>query len=531
MTPLCRALRLLAGRPLLVLAAGFALVVLAEASSLGLLALSGWFIASCYLAGAALLPGFSYLAPSGGVRSFALARIVLRYVASLITHDATLRWLARLRVRLFRDAADAGAERLRRLGSAEILDRALADSDTVDRVLLAAVVPAALAAVALPAAAAVTATVSGTAAVVLVVIGLGTLVATVAVGRHSASLGLAATRGRAQAAVVGAVDAWEELAGLGAVETVRSSAVESLTGLTRAEELTDRATGRAATIADLGAGIAALGVLAACVAGGAPLAPSVLVVLLAAGAVELLGALPDAGVAWRTAAEAAARLDDLTGPALVSSVTERLALPAGPAIGIRTVPRAPGAEPIRLDLTLPAGSLTLVRGPSGSGKTTLLRVLAGELAEGSIDLAGQPPAAYAPGRIVLVSHDDHVFTGSVLGNLRLADPSLDDAAAEALLAQFGLDSIPLTTRVGTGARDLSGGEARRLTLARAVAAAPAVLLLDEPTEGLDPATADQALRACRRLLPDATIVAVVHDRTSGTTTVADLDLVWPPARR
>lgn len=100
MNPLRRCLRLLAWRPAAVLGAGIALAVLAEASSVGLLGLSGWFIASCYLSGLNPLSGFSYLAPSGGVRSFALARIGGRYAERLVTHAATLRWLTRLRVQM-----------------------------------------------------------------------------------------------------------------------------------------------------------------------------------------------------------------------------------------------------------------------------------------------------------------------------------------------------------------------------------------------------------------------------------------------
>jgi len=383
-----------------------------------------------------------------------------------------------------------------------------------------------LAAVALPAAAAVTATVSGAAALVLLAVGLVTLATTVLVGRRASTVPVGAARGRAQGRVVEAVDAWEELAGLGAVGVVRAAATRSLAAVTHAEDRAARATGRAATVADLGSGLAALGVLAACVAGGAPVAPSVLVVLLAAGTVELLGTLPDAGVAWRTAAEAAARLDDLVGDT-TSRPTGTLPLPAGPAVRIDAVPLAPGGAPVAVELDLPAGSLTVVRGASGSGKTTLLRVLAGELGEGTVALGGESPAAYAPGRVVLVTHDDRVFAGTVLDNLRLADPALDAERADDLLDAFGLAARGITpqTLVGVGGRELSGGEARRLTLARAVAVDPAVLLLDEPTEGLDPATAEAALGACRRLLPQTTIVAAVHDRA--VLDGGDVRLDWP----
>jgi ATP-binding cassette, subfamily C, bacterial CydC len=195
---------------------------------------------------------------------------------------------------------------------------------------------------------------------------------------------------------------------------------------------------------------------------------------------------------------------DSTSPAGLPVVVSRLALPS------------PLPRPSGLSLALAAGRVLIVSGRSGSGKTTVLRALAGEVATaGAAVLAGGvPPREQPAGQIVLVAHDDYLFPGSVWDNFRAADPGISEPDAEKLLADFGLAQRGITaaTVLGGGGRDVSGGEARRLCLARATAKRPRLLLLDEPTEGLDVATAAMVWYRIRSLLPGATIVAAVHDQ-------------------
>ncbi len=122
---------------------------------------------------------------------------------------------------------------------------------------------------------------------------------------------------------------------------------------------------------------------------------------------------------------------------------------------------------------------------------------------------------------MFVAHDDYLFTGSVAENIRLADPAVSTERIEAVLLAMGLAQrgIDARTPVGLGGRPLSGGERRRLCLARAIVKNPRVLLLDEPTEGIDGPTTRFVLRRLRELLPTTTIVAAIHDR--------DLDAVVP----
>jgi ATP-binding cassette subfamily C protein CydC len=530
MSPLRRCLRLLAWRPAVVLGAGIALAVLAEVSSVGLLGLSGWFIASCYLSGLNPLSTFSYLAPSGGVRSFALARIGGRYAERLVTHAATLRWLTRLRTQMFLNAAAATPDRLRRLRSGEALDRAMSDADTLDRALIRTVVPVCVAVVAVLAGTGVISAVSITAgATFLAASVVTTVVAQSADGRRDRHATVASSRGAARSELIASVDAWEEMVSLGAVQQLRASSSAALDVLQQTESDAARARSHARLLVDYCVGLTLAAVLGACMLSEPRVSvpDTALIVLLAAGVLELIAGLPAATQSARDAMDAADRIAVLAPPAPVSAAEDVSVTSAsgGLSVQVSRLPLAPRSGPGigRLDVKIGVGEMLVVSGRSGSGKTTLLRALAGELTPttGAVLVGGHPPHAYEPRQIVFVAHDDYLFTGSVAGNMRLADPAVSTERVEAVLLAMGLTQrgIDARTPVGLGGRPLSGGECRRLCLARAIVKNPRVLLLDEPTEGIDGPTTRFVLRRLRELLPTATIVAAIHDR--------DLDAVLP----
>jgi putative ABC transport system ATP-binding protein len=166
------------------------------------------------------------------------------------------------------------------------------------------------------------------------------------------------------------------------------------------------------------------------------------------------------------------------------------------------------------DATVPADGVTAVFGPSGCGKSTLLRLCnrlgvpdAGRVLLDGVDVASIEPTSLRR-RVGMVFQQPTPFGGTVADNLRVAEPTLDDAAAAALLARCGLDGSFLTRP----APELSGGEAQRMCLARTLATEPEVLLADEPTAALD-AVATAAIESTVAALADdgMTVVWVGHD--------------------
>jgi putative ABC transport system ATP-binding protein len=168
----------------------------------------------------------------------------------------------------------------------------------------------------------------------------------------------------------------------------------------------------------------------------------------------------------------------------------------------------------RVTCQIPAGACTAVTGPSGSGKTTLLRLL-NRLEEpdaGQVRLDGRPlpdlDVLALRRQVALVAQAPVLLTGQVLDELRAGQPSLDEGQAAGLLDRV---SLPIAM-LGRGTAGLSGGEAQRLCLARALAARPQVLLLDEPTSALDPASAHAVEESARAFIAvGGSVVIVSHD--------------------
>ncbi|MCB0971983.1 MAG: ATP-binding cassette domain-containing protein [Acidimicrobiales bacterium] len=167
-----------------------------------------------------------------------------------------------------------------------------------------------------------------------------------------------------------------------------------------------------------------------------------------------------------------------------------------------------------VSLELPGPGPVGVVGPSGSGKSTLLRLLnrldaptAGTVRLAGVDVATTDPCAHRR-RVAMVFQRPVVLPGTVADNLRAAAPDLDDDAVAAALARVGLDA-DLADR---DARELSGGEAQRLGLARSLGTDPEVVLFDEPTSSLDPAAAARIEDLARGLADDGiAVVWVTHD--------------------
>ncbi|HEX3335844.1 MAG TPA: thiol reductant ABC exporter subunit CydC [Jatrophihabitans sp.] len=518
---------------------GLMLAVTAAVASAALLGVAGWFIVRSAQTGLSSTSAFSWLYPSAGVEALAVIRTAARYGERLSTHRSTLELLAQVRTRLFAAATRLPMAKLRSLRSGDLLDRVQADVDTLDRYVLAVAVPAVVCTVVGAGGVTVLTIVRplfGAVAGGLLILGLAVNL-TLDQGSRRVAGQLALDRSAARARLIEAIEGRAELAAYGARELAYDELRDRLATLAApARRLSARNANAQAVIA-IAAGLAVAAILAAGVGGRRPLDSAVLafaalLTLAVFDAARTIGSIgQEAGrarAAWHRLREvtglARGASSDLNSTGGRDSASGPGDAPAAADIAVRGLSAGYGTAPVlevaRLDVA--AGSLVILSGPSGAGKTTLLSVLAGEqpALTGEVRVGGADPYALSyrdrSGYLTLVEADSGVLNGTIEDNLRLARPDatgaeLDDALRVAVLAGF----VERSTQVGPGGSFLSGGQRRRLALAQAYLRRPRLLLLDEPTEGLDDATAVQLLANLAAALPGTTVVAAIHARNAG----------------
>ncbi|GAA2189263.1 thiol reductant ABC exporter subunit CydC [Micromonospora lupini] len=523
---------------------------------LGRLAGAGLLAAATEFAGLALMATATWLLMSAAgrppldrltvaivaVRALAISRGVFRYTERLAGHDAVLRMITDVRARVF---ATLTARRDAQHRSGDVLSRLVSDVEAVQDLLLRVLVPASAAAVVGVLAVAGAALISPPAAGVLA---LGLVVAAVAlpalatvITRRSAAE-VAPLRGALAIDAVDLTHGAADLAAFGATDVALRAAEQRAGRLARLERRL-AATGFAVDaagvlVAGLTAAAVVLVALASDVAG-------VLVGVLAVGtlaAVEVALAVVSAARQWTQLrpglARVAALLDaDTPTPTPTPSPAPPVTDPTDPH-DLRfvevTVRYRTGAAPAldRVSLDLPAGRRIAVVGPSGAGKSTLAAVLTGAVrpASGHVTLAGRDLGTYAeeelPRSVGGLLAEAYVFHATVRENLLLGRAGADEDELTAAVTAAGLldwvraQPAGWDTVVGEEGGQLSGGQRQRLALARALLAAPPVLVLDEPTEGLDPAAADAVLASALAATPAGHSVLLISHRLSG---LADLD--------
>ncbi|GIF64749.1 hypothetical protein Ais01nite_27840 [Asanoa ishikariensis] len=479
-----------------------------ELAGLALMATATWLL----ITAAGQPPVAALTVAIVAVRTLAIARGVLRYTERLAGHDAVLRIITEVRARIFATLSSRPTRATDRSGDA--LSRLVSDVDAVQDLLLRVLVPGAAAGLVAALAVLGAGLLSPPAALPLAA---GLLLAGVllpwlasALTRRTAAE-VAPLRGALAVDAVDLTAGAADLAAFGATDAALAKAAGRAAELARLER----------RLALVGWAVDGAGVLLA----GATAAAVVLTALHAGTSGTLVGVLAVGTIAAVESALAlvgAARQRTQLGTAL-SRVSVLLADPS-PDAGVAAVTGTPGldavsvtyrsgAAPALRDVTLrlPAGRRVAVVGPSGAGKSTLLAVLAGAVRPDSGTVVG----AGDPHRVGGLFADAHVFHAPVRDNLLLARPdaSDDDLAAAAAAAGF-LDwvqnqPVGWETEVGEDGGQLSGGQRQRLALTRALLLRPEVLVLDEPTEGLDPGAADAVLAAVLAATPGA-IVLVTH---------------------
>ncbi|GAB0101860.1 thiol reductant ABC exporter subunit CydC [Nocardia sp. JMUB6875] len=487
--------------------------VLALGSGLGLAALAAWLIARAWQ----MPPVLDLSIAVVTVRALGISRGLCRYLERLATHDVALRAMSTARTTTYRALAGADIWRPRRSGvedearegdptrlrRGELLGRVMSDIDDLGAVVVRAFVPIAVALILSVLAVGLLASISLLAAAILAVaLAVSGIVAPwlSAWAAREAELAVKADRTEFTAEALTVLDHAPELRVAGRL----SEAIGTATAAgQRAVAAEDRAAARgawAAAVLPLSIGASVLGALLIGIVlygsgtpiptagfqtvppgGITPMAFTVLV-LVPLSAFEAVAVLPAAAQALTTGRAALHRLNRLE--------------------------RDESGDPAPAFPPLPEGRRIAVVGPSGAGKTTLLMAWAG--------LFDTP----RPG-VTFFAEDAHLFGTTVLENLRVARGDITAAEAESALRAVGagtwLDSLPdgVETDLVGGAAAVSGGQRRRILLARALLSPARVLLLDEPTEHME---AEGGAELLRRLLDESsglvdrerTVVVVTH---------------------
>lgn len=511
---------------------GVAISLAALGAGVALMAQSGALVSGVLL-------GLGMAAPALALRILGPARVIGRYFERLVSHDALFRALADIRVWFFRGLAAraAGGLGFRRAG--DVLARLVGDVEALDGLYLRILLPLAGAVLLLPA---------------LVVL----------VGRDDAALAAAVGVLFALAAFVlpwllgrRALAAGGRLAG--AESGLRVAALDTLTGLreVRAYGAEGRmmALVQAREAALLGAqhdlsGAAALAgaasflsgqaaVLAVLVAASSHPASAAMLAFLTVAAFETVAALPRAGALAGRAATAAARvIEAAEGPIPVPDPAAPAPLPAGSALRFEGVrfrwqdDRALVLDGLTLDI--PEGSRVALLGPSGAGKSTLaalaLKVVAPQ--EGRVLLGGTDIATLSAealrSRIAWLSQATHLFDDTIRANLLLGRPEAGEAELWAALDAARIAELVrglpqgLDTWVGEAGARFSGGQGRRLALARALLSTAPLLILDEPCAGLDAETERDFFTTLNGVAEGRTILLIAHRLTGAER----LDRIW-----
>ena len=517
---------------------GLVLMITGLASSIGLLTTSGWFLAATAIAGLGTLFNFFY--PSASVRGLAIGRTLFRYFEKLVTHDATFRILAKLRVQVFEKIIPLSPGVLNRYRNSDLLNRLVSDVDTLDSLYLRLIAPF----------------ITAIFVILAMCIGLSFVNAPLALGLGVSLLllvfviptvfyqlgkkfgdKLVHSRALYRTQFLEFIQAQAELLLFNAEDKLKDNMAKTEANWQADQQKEANLSGFSTALSLFlnGLIIAAMLWFSSQAEFGNDeyrMAFIALFTFAALASFEILMPLGSAFLHIGQVIASAERVTDIIEqqPLVVFNGKTEFDQNATTLIEAKdlsfTYPERQNRALDNLNLTIQKGKKVAILGKTGSGKSTLLQLLVRnyDANQGELSLAGKPISDYAEdtlrSQFCFLTQRVHVFSDTLRQNLQFASAvNISDEKMIEVLNQVGLGKLleqeqGLDIWLGDGGRPLSGGEQRRLGLARILLNDAPILLLDEPTEGLDRETERQILRLILAHAENKTLIMVTHRLTA-----------------
>ena len=517
---------------------GLVLMITGLASSIGLLTTSGWFLAATAIAGLGTLFNFFY--PSASVRGLAIGRTLFRYFEKLVTHDATFRILAKLRVQVFEKIIPLSPAVLNRYRNSDLLNRLVSDVDTLDSLYLRLIAPF----------------ITAIFVILAMCIGLSFVNAPLALGLGVSLLllvfviptvfyqlgkkfgdKLVHSRALYRTQFLEFIQAQAELLLFNAEDKLKNNMAKTEANWQADQQKEANLSGFSTALSLFlnGLIIAAMLWFSSQAEFGNDeyrMAFIALFTFAALASFEILMPLGSAFLHIGQVIASAERVTDIIEqqPLVTFNGKSEFDQNATTLIEAKdlsfTYPERQNRALENLNLTIQKGKKVAILGKTGSGKSTLLQLLVRnyDANQGELFLAGKPIADYSEdtlrSQFCFLTQRVHVFSDTLRQNLQFASAvNISDEKMIEVLNQVGLGKLleqeqGLDIWLGDGGRPLSGGEQRRLGLARILLNDAPILLLDEPTEGLDRETERQILRLILAHAENKTLIMVTHRLTA-----------------
>ncbi|MXF48036.1 cysteine/glutathione ABC transporter ATP-binding protein/permease CydC [Raoultella sp. Lac2] len=511
---------------------GVVLAIVTLLASIGLLTLSGWFLSASAVVGVAGIYSFNYMLPAAGVRGAAIIRTAGRYFERLVSHDATFRVLQHLRVFTFSKLLPLSPAGLARFRQGELLNRVVADVDTLDHLYLRVISPLIGALVVIVVVTAGLSMLDVTLALTLGGIMLVTLLVLPPLFYRAgkpAGENITQMRGQYRQQLTAWLQGQAELMLFSASDRYRKQLEKTEQRWQDAQRRQAELTALSQALMLLIGGVAVVAMLWLTSAGvGGNSQPGALIALFVFCALAAFEALAPVTGAFQHLGQviaSARRITQITGQQPEVTFTAGDAQAFGPvSLTLNQVtfgyPQQPSPALENISLQVGAGQHIAILGRTGCGKSTLLQLLtrAWDPAQGEILLNDQPLTrlneATLRQAMSVVPQRVHLFSATLRDNLSLAAPGASDVQLMKVLERVGLEKLledsGLNAWLGEGGRQLSGGELRRLAIARALLHDAPLMLLDEPTEGLDATTESQILDLLAEAMREKTVLMVTH---------------------